>query len=166
MSTETITSSNPQTHTFTVVREYDADLELVWKAHTSPEMLDQWWGPKPWRAKTSSLELRPGGHWVYCMVGPQDEHHWATMEYITIDPLKSFEAVDSFTDEHGTVNPELPISKGRMSFTNDGRYTRVEWTSVYQSAEDLQTILSMGMEQGIRICIDQLVALLATLQQH
>ncbi len=37
-----------------VVREFDAPLEEVWKAWTEKELLDQWWAPRPWKAKTKN----------------------------------------------------------------------------------------------------------------
>lgn len=60
-------------NTITIICEYDAPLEKVWKAWTTSEMLDQWWGPKPWRAITKSLDFREGGHWHYSMNGPEGE---------------------------------------------------------------------------------------------
>ena len=37
-------------------REFDAGLSLVWDAFTKPEMLDQWWAPKPWSSKTKVMK--------------------------------------------------------------------------------------------------------------
>ena len=52
-----------------VVREFDAPLEEVWKAWTEKDLLDQWWAPKPWKAKTKTMDFREGGIWLYSMVG-------------------------------------------------------------------------------------------------
>lgn len=38
---------NKENNTITVKREFNAGLELIWKAWTTAELLDQWWGPKP-----------------------------------------------------------------------------------------------------------------------
>ena len=35
-----------------VVRDFDAPVDLVWRAWTESELLDLWWAPKPWRAQT------------------------------------------------------------------------------------------------------------------
>lgn len=53
-----------------VVREFDAPLAEVWKAWTDSSILDQWWAPKPWKAKTKTMDFREGGTWLYSMVGP------------------------------------------------------------------------------------------------
>jgi uncharacterized protein YndB with AHSA1/START domain len=44
---------NKENNTIIIKREFDANLELVWQAWTTAELLDQWWGPKPWRAETT-----------------------------------------------------------------------------------------------------------------
>jgi len=49
----------------TVSRAFNAPLELVWKAWTESEILDQWWAPKPYRAETKSMDFRKGGMWAY-----------------------------------------------------------------------------------------------------
>ena len=143
----------------TVSREFEAPLADVWKAYTESEYLDQWWGPAPWRAETKQMNFKPGGYWLYAMVGPQGEKHWARMDYLAIDHHKSFDVQDSFADENGNVNRELPVSKGRSSFTKTAKGTRVDFKLIYSTVEQLQKIVEMGFEQGITICMDQLEAL-------
>ncbi|MDZ7624970.1 MAG: SRPBCC domain-containing protein [Ignavibacteriaceae bacterium] len=48
-----------------VTREFAAPLSKVWAAWTQSELLDQWWAPKPWKAKTKEMEFKEGGHWLY-----------------------------------------------------------------------------------------------------
>ena len=69
-------SVNKETNTITVKREFAAELSLVWDAYTKSEILDQWWAPKPWKARTKTMEFREGGYWHYAMVGPAGEEHW------------------------------------------------------------------------------------------
>ena len=60
---------NKENKTIAIQREFDADPQLVWSAWTTAELLDQWWGPRPWRAETKKMDFREGGHWLYAMVG-------------------------------------------------------------------------------------------------
>ncbi len=143
-----------------VSREFDAPVAEVWRAFTEHELLDQWWGPAPWRAETKSQDFRPGGFWLYAMVGPEDQRHWARMNYIAINHLKDYDIEDSFCDEDGTINTSLPVSKGKNVFTETSTGTKVEFKMMYPTEADLQTIVEMGFEQGISICFDQLEALL------
>src|SRR5687768_8096768 len=84
-----------------VEREFDAPVARVWAAWTEQELLDQWWAPKPWKARTKTMDFREGGYWLYAMVGPEGEEHWARADYKSISPLRSFSAADSFCDENG-----------------------------------------------------------------
>ncbi len=43
-----------------VTRSFDATPEQVWSAWTDEEILDQWWAPKPWKAKTKSMDFHEG----------------------------------------------------------------------------------------------------------
>ena len=119
-------------------------------------LLEQWWGPAPWRAETKQMNFKPGGYWLYAMVGPEGEKHWARMDYMAIDHHKSFDIQDSFSDENGVINRDLPVSKGKSTFTKTAKGTRVEFKLIYSSVEQLQKIVEMGFEQGITMCMDQL----------
>ena len=67
---------NKENNSVQVTREFNADLPLVWEAWTNPEILDQWWAPKPYQTKTKSMDFRVGGVWLYAMVSPENETHW------------------------------------------------------------------------------------------
>src|SRR6478735_9817609 len=91
-----------------VVREFDGTPEQVWKAWTQSELLDHWWAPKPWKARTKEMDFREGGFWLYYMEGPDGEKHWCRADYKAVDPGKSFSLVDAFCDEEGNPTNELP----------------------------------------------------------
>src|SRR5689334_10537533 len=77
-------SVNKENKTIKVTREFAAELPVVWNAYTNSDSLDQWWAPKPWKAKTKSMDFREGGSWIYAMVGPEGEEHWALAKYTCI----------------------------------------------------------------------------------
>ncbi|MFI5203582.1 MAG: SRPBCC domain-containing protein [Flavobacteriales bacterium] len=145
-----------------VSREFSAPLSTVWRCYTEHELLDQWWGPQPWRAETKSQTFKAGGFWLYAMVGPANEKHWGRMNYISIDPQKSFDIEDVFCDENGNANKDLPVSKGKISFTKTNTGTLVEFKMHYATAEDVQKLVEMGFEQGITMCMEQLETILKT----
>ncbi len=157
---KTLVIKNLQEKSILVSRTFNAPLTNVWRAYTESEFLDQWWGPSPWHAETKSMDFKPGGYWLYAMVGPEGEKHWGRMNYITIKPHTHFEMEDVFCDENGHINSSLPVSKGRMVFTETANGTLVEFKMMYAMEEDVQKIIDMGFEQGITICLEQLQALL------
>src|SRR6476620_501148 len=79
-----------------VVREFEGTPEQVWQAWTESEVLDKWWAPKPWKAKTKKMDFREGGSWLYCMEGPDGTQAWCRVDYQTMIPNKSFTAVGAF----------------------------------------------------------------------
>jgi uncharacterized protein YndB with AHSA1/START domain len=145
-----------KTKSILVSREFDAPIELVWRAFTESEILDQWWGPAPWRTETKFQDFSVGGYWLYAMVSPENERHWGRMNYLAIDIYKNFQLEDVFCDENGNLNTELPISKGSNVFTSTATGTLVEFKMNYSTEEQLHQLVEMGFEQGITACMEQL----------
>ncbi|MCE3295051.1 MAG: Activator of Hsp90 ATPase 1 family protein [Crocinitomicaceae bacterium] len=146
-----------------VSREFKAGIQDVWRCYSEPELLDQWWGPAPWRAETKTMKFEAGGFWLYAMVSPEGQKHWGIMNYIDIERHKNINLEDGFCDENGNLNKELPVSKGEMVFTSTATGTLVEFKMTYTTDEQLKTIIEMGFEQGITICLEQLSNLLTRL---
>jgi len=147
-----------------ITREFAGNVEEVWKAWTDPKLLDQWWAPKPWKAKTISMDFREGGRWVYCMLGPDGEKHWALAEYHKVVPQKSFEGLDAFADEAGNINPESPLMSWKVVFKPAGTGTKVEIEITYRSKEDMEKIIETGFQEGFTAAHDNLDELLEAKQ--
>lgn len=160
MANKTTIQKDMKARSILISRELNAPLADVWRAYTEARLLDQWWGPSPWRAETKSIDFKPGGFWLYAMVSPENQRHWGRMDYISIRHHDHFVITDSFCDEAGTVNPELPVSHGRITFVATAAGTRVDFNMVYESEEALRKIVEMGFAEGITQCLDQLEALL------
>ena len=147
-------------NTITIIREYDAPLEKVWKAWTTSEMLDKWWGPKPWRAITKSLDFREGGHWHYSMNGPEGEVQWGKFDYLTIEPNESFTGKDGFSDENGTLDTTLPQNHWYLRMSQKDNTVMVDMMLTFEKAEDIDTYIDMGFREGITQTLDQLEEIL------
>jgi uncharacterized protein YndB with AHSA1/START domain len=145
----------------TVVKEFDADVEQVWKAWTTREQLDNWWAPKPWKAVTKKMDFKEGGTWLYKMAGPNGEQQWASFEYKKIDAPHYFIAADSFTDENGNRDTKMPSQKWKNTFTKTNEGTKVEVELSFEKKEDMDKILQMGFEEGFTSGLDNLDDLLS-----
>ena len=55
-----------QTKTVSITKEFAFELSLVWDAYTKPELLDQWWAPKPLASRTKVMDFRVGGATILC----------------------------------------------------------------------------------------------------
>jgi uncharacterized protein YndB with AHSA1/START domain len=157
-------SVDKEKKTITVKREFAAERSLVWDAYTKSEILDQWWAPKPWKAKTKKMDFREGGYWLYAMVGPAGEEHWARADYKNIQLLKKFTGLDAFTDVDGNVNKDLPRSKWEATFADKGPATLVELRISYDDLAQLEATIQMGFREGLAMAMEGLDELLAKLK--
>ncbi|MFT3824783.1 MAG: SRPBCC domain-containing protein [Chitinophagaceae bacterium] len=147
--------------TITVDKDFDAPLEDVWRAWTESELLDQWWGPKPWKAVTKSMDFREGGHWQYAMVGPDGDKQWCREEFKAIVKHKSISFKNAFCDEQGNINNSFPVMQWKAEFLQEGDTTKVVITITFSSEEELNTIVEMGFQEGFTAGLGNLDELLA-----
>lgn len=159
---KTLITTDPEKATFQAKREFAADLSLVWRAWTEAELLDQWWAPKPWKTETKFMDFKPGGRWLYDMVGPGGERHGCLQRYEEIRKEDFFTGEDAFTDNEGNVNEEMPVGFWRNTFVATERGTLVTSFIQYPGREALEAIVNMGMAEGLSMAQDNLDELLAT----
>lgn len=143
-----------------VEREFAAPVEKVWAAWTESHLLDRWWAPKPWKARTKQMDFTEGGYWLYAMVGPNGEEHWAREDFKTIKPLKSFSAQDAFYDENGNINTSFPISYWTNKFNGSLNSTVVSIEIKYDELADLEKMIEMGFKEGFTAGLENLDDLL------
>ena len=155
-----------ENNTLTVRREFAANRQLVWDCYTQSELLEQWFAPHPWKAKTKIMDFREGGHWLYAMCGPEGEEHWGRMDYEKIQPIDSYSGMDGFCDENGILNPELPRAGWDVTFSDKGENVVVSTLVSYRSLADLEIVIQMGMKEGLTLCLDQLESLLNGLNEQ
>ena len=144
-------------------REFDAGLSLVWDAFTKPEMLDQWWAPKPWSSKTKVMNFETGGRRFYAMVSPDGLERWSVQRYTSISPKTNFTFLNAFADEN--ENPELPGSEWNLSFSEENGKTKVHVTIYNESLKKKEKMIEMGFKEGFMMTLKSLEDLLATLSQ-
>lgn len=148
---------NKQTNSIEVTREFAADLDLVWAAWTTPELLDQWWAPKPYQTKTKYMNFTVGGHWLYAMIGPNNETHWCRADYKSIDTKKSFSGLDAFCNEKGEINTDFPRSLWNNSFNSvSAERTEVNIRISYETLADLEKIVELGFKEGFTMALGNL----------
>ncbi|MGQ3013846.1 MAG: SRPBCC domain-containing protein [Flavobacteriales bacterium] len=139
-----------------VDREFAAPATTVWAAWTQSELLDQWWAPKPWQARTKRMDFRNGGTWLYAMVGPQGEEHWVLAAYSGIVEGREFSAEDAFCDSEGRINDALPRSVWHNTFEDKGDSTVVHIEISYKSLKDLEATMEMGFKEGFTAGLENL----------
>ena len=161
---KTIFTKEPANKKLLVTREFAAPLELTWKAWTDKNILDKWWAPKPWKAETKEMNLKEGGYWLYCMVGPEGERHWCRCDFTEIVQLKYYNGTDSFCDENGNKISQPPPMDWKVEFQKTQAGTKVLVEVSFATEKDLQTIVEMGFEEGFSSAHDNLDELLTKIE--
>ncbi|PQA53390.1 SRPBCC family protein [Siphonobacter curvatus] len=150
--------------TVNITREFDAELSLVWDAYTKPEILDQWWAPRPWTSKTKFMNFEVGGRRFYAMVSPEGQEHWSIQRYTSISPKTNFKMFNAFADKD--ENPELPGSDWDLNFSEYNGRTKVSITIYNESLERMEKMIEMGFKEGTAMNMKNLEELLASLSQR
>ena len=143
-----------------VVREFNAPIEKVWKAWTEPDQLEKWWGPKPWVAKTKSMDFTVGGAWLYYMEGPDGQIHWSYVTFTAIEKGCRFAADAVFSDENGNTVPGAPVGHWDNKFVAVGDKTKVVVDLSFDEEADFKMLVEMGFEGGFTMGLNQLEELL------
>ena len=161
-ATSNMTITRPTDRELLIERSFDAPRDLVWKAFTEPERLAHWWGPTGWTLPHCTLDLRVGGRWHYCMRGPGGEESWGIATYEEIDAPERLVYRDAFSDADGGVNEAMPQMRTVVEFVEDAGRTTVRSTTTLDSAEQVDTLMEMGMAEGVTQTWDRLEEYLNT----
>lgn len=162
---------NKENKTIHIQREFEAELELVWKAWTTAELLDQWWAPAPLKNQTKYMDFREGGYWLYTMLDENgqriqlnNKEIWSKWDYLSIAENESFKCKDGFSDENGIINPEFAQNLWETRFSKTNNRVLVVITSTFDKLEDLEQTIEMGFKEGFTMGLNQLDELLKTLK--
>jgi uncharacterized protein YndB with AHSA1/START domain len=159
----TSVTRDPETLTMTVVADFSAGLQRLWEVYVDPRQLERFWGPPEFPATFTRHDVAVGGRSTYRMTGPGGESHGGYWEWLSIDPLKSFEVRDGFAGPDGEPNTAMPSMRMQFLFEETSNGARVTTTTYFGSLEELQQLLEMGMEEGMRAAMGQMDAVLADL---
>lgn len=153
---------NPDDHSLVVVSDFPAPVERLWRFWTDPRQLEQWWGPPGYPATFTDAVFEPGGRVGYYMTSPEGERFGGYWDIETIEPPRRLTFRDGFADADGNPQEALPVGVIEVVLSEHDGGTRVVSTSTYATAEDLEKVLAMGMEEGLTGAIGQIDEILAT----
>lgn len=152
--------AEPGRHDMTIIREFDAPRELVFKAHTTKELMSRWLGPRRLTTEWITFEPRSGGAWRYVSHDPEGgEYPFSGTFHLVQAPdliVQTFEFEG--LPERGHVCLE------RLDLEElPGNRTRLVAKSVYLTVEDRDGMIQSGMESGVNDGYERLDELLTTL---
>lgn len=137
--------------TVTIIREFDAPVEKVFRAHVDPELFVQWNWPDGYTVHFDHFDCRTGGAYRITMSGEEME---GSVHGSFHDVIPNELIVQTISPD---VAPDLVIlEKHRFEDLGDGR-TRLTAMSLVDKFEYRDSFISAGLAEGY----DKLDALLA-----
>jgi uncharacterized protein YndB with AHSA1/START domain len=105
--------------TMVIERVIAAPAAVVWGAWMNEATLPQWWGPEGFTCRTSRIDLRAGGEWVFDMIGPDGTVYPNHHRYTRVDPERRID----YTLHWGEDGPKHADSTA--TFEDLGGRTRI-----------------------------------------
>jgi uncharacterized protein YndB with AHSA1/START domain len=141
-----------------IERIFDATRDRVWRAFTQPELVAQWWG-RGHKLVIERMEVERGGHWRYVEHTPDGQVHGFEGRYREVTPQERI--VRTF--EWDGMPAYVAIESTTFEDLGDGR-TRIVSTSLFHTPEELNGMMSSGMEGGLNesyMALDRLLTRIA-----
>ncbi len=152
---------DPSARTMSVTAEFAAPVPRIWRLWSDPRQLERWWGPPTFPATFVEHDLRPGGRMAYYMTGPDGETPRGWWHILSVEAPRRIELEDGFADDSGVPNPAMPTMHMRVSLDDrPGGGTRMVVVTTFPSAEAMQQLIAMGMEEGMNAAMGQIDDLL------
>jgi uncharacterized protein YndB with AHSA1/START domain len=148
---ETEITSDPKVPLVRITREFDAPPEKVFRAHTDPDLLVQWLGPRGVTMTVDHFDCRTGGSYRY-----QHDEHGFFGSFHEVRPAELI--VQTFTYEG--FPDGVALERLVLEDLGDGR-TRLVATSLVDSFEGRDAFVASGMEVGVREGYERLDEVLA-----
>jgi uncharacterized protein YndB with AHSA1/START domain len=119
-----------------ITRLLDAPRELVFKAWTDPAHVGAWWGPRGFRTTTKSIDIRPGGSWIFTMHGPDGTDYPNRVVY------KEIVAPERLVYDHaGEESTEDVRFHSTVTFEDEGGRTRITMRSLFKTREERDLVV-------------------------
>jgi uncharacterized protein YndB with AHSA1/START domain len=140
---ETQIVSDPDVPLVRIVREFDASPDKVFRAHTDPELVAQWLGPRDLTMTVEHYDCRTGGSYRYIQ-SRNGEDYGFHGSFHEVRPNELI--VQTFTFEG--MPDGVALEKLQLEDLGNGR-TRLTATSLVDSFADRDAFVASGMETGV-----------------
>ena len=152
--------SLPSDTEYLVTRDFDAPAELIFKAHTTPDLVRRWWGYGTSEWLVCDIDLRVGGAWRYVIREKDNEvgfhgdfHEIAGPHRLVFTEM--FEGVVPLPDR-----ADYPVNT--MTLEEHDGVTTMRIHVQHKTQEERDMVLATGMESGMQISYDRLEDLVRT----
>ncbi|HEX9034912.1 MAG TPA: SRPBCC family protein [Streptosporangiaceae bacterium] len=139
-----------------IIREFDAPPAKVFRAHTDPDLLRRWLGPRRLDTKVDHYDCRTGGSYRYLQFGADGREHGFHGSFHEVRPDSLI--VQTFSYEG--MPDSVALQWIELTDLGGGR-TRLTATSLVDSFAARDAFVASGMEEGVREGYERLDEVLA-----
>ncbi len=149
-------------HELVLERMIDAPREKLFRCWTDPELMKEWFCPKPWKVSHAELDVRNGGANLIIMQGPEGQEVPNRGIYLEIVTNEKIVFTDAFTS--AWQPSEKPFFTGIITFEDAGNgKTKYTARARHWNAEDCEAHKNMGFHEGWGKAAEQMEALAKTI---
>lgn len=142
-----------------ITRLMNAPRDKIFRAWTEPELMKQWFCPRPWTTPVIETDVRTGGASYILMRGPNGEEMPMRGVYLEVVPNEKIVFTDAYTE--AWKPSEKPFFTGIVMLADEGGKTRYTAIARHWRAEDMKQHEAMGFHDGWNKAADQLEDMLA-----
>jgi uncharacterized protein YndB with AHSA1/START domain len=154
-----VTANPASDRELVLTRLIDAPRDKLFRAWTEPELMKQWFTPRPWTTPVIEVDLRPGGSNLIVMRGPDGTEFPNRGVYLEIVKNERLVFTDAYTK--AWEPSEKPFFTGIITFEDEGGKTRYTARALHWTVADREAHEKMGFHEGWGLCADQLAELAA-----
>ncbi|HEY0373516.1 MAG TPA: SRPBCC family protein [Amnibacterium sp.] len=125
-----------------IVREFDAPVDAVFRAHTDPDLFARWTGPGQLTMEVLAFDAVTGGQWRYVSRDPAGGSYGFRGVFHTVET----DALIIQTFEFDGAPGQVSMSVARFEATDRG--TRISTHTVFPTIEARDGMVATGMEYG------------------
>jgi uncharacterized protein YndB with AHSA1/START domain len=155
-------TKDPAKLTLTVVADFDAEPERVWNVWQDARKLERWWGPPTFPATFTRHDFVVGGESRYYMTGPGGEkpHGWWRIDELEEPSRLRF--LNGLAGDDGEPVADIEPMTGVVVFEPIANGTRMTVLTQFLDAKQMETMLGMGMKEGMEQAVGQIDAVLSS----
>lgn len=143
---KTTITAEPGKQELFVTREFDAPRDLVFRAHTDPDIYVRWMGPRDLTTNLETFEPVSGGRWRF--IQKDKDGNEFGFHGVNHDVTAPERIIGTFEFEGLPETGHVILETTKFEELPGGR-TRVTTQSVFQSVEDRDGMVASGMESGV-----------------